>query len=446
MPIRVLWIAIFAAGSVFAEADSAVGAPGTLQRFVLDNGLRVWHLQRFETQSVVVAVSVHVGSRDETAENNGISHFLEHMVFAETEKHPEGEVTDVITKRGGNYNATTRYEKTIYYAMLAARDFDCAAEWVSQVVFHPTLPESRVARERNVVFQEKGGKSAWFARALENHGFGYDVDQRLREMLFPESALAMPIIGVDKALNRIDHAALQDYYRSYYMPNNAVLIVVGNVSPEALRDACAKYFSDTNPGDVEGGDPAPAMPEQIPSRCIKLRAPTFRSQCRFMTGARTVPMRDADWWPLEVLAAYLDLAVEKEARLKKGLAYDVHVANDSHSDAGLFYLSTSCERSNRKEVQAVVEDQVARLRDGEVDAERLAEAKAVLVGMRALAMESNMSHAVWLERLSFYYGNDDVLPVYDACVDNVNVEEIVYAAKTYLTPERMAEVVHVPLF
>ncbi len=441
----ILTIGLLTAGFV-AAAESPPSAPPALERFTLDNGLRVWHLQRVESDSVVVAVSVHAGSRNETPEDNGISHFLEHMVFAETEQYPKGDVTDVITKRGGIFNATTLYEKTIYYTMLASKEFSTAAEWVAEVVFHPTLPEDRIERERNVIFQEKGGKSPWYVRKLAKHGFGYDVEKKLREILFPRSSLALPTIGEDKPLVRIDSNALESYYRAHYAPNNAVLVVVGNVSPAQVRKACDEYFAGLQPGNVSPPDPAPDPPEHLPKKPIKVRAPTARSQCTFITGARTVNPRHEDWWPLEMLGAYVRLAVQKEARLQKGLAYDIQVTNDGYSDTGLFYLRTSCERKNRHELRTIVDGQLDALRRGEIDADRFAEAKTLLIGRRALAMETNMSHAVWLETLSCFYNDDEALPDYETCVEEVSANDIVRAAQTYLTPERMAAVMHVPLF
>jgi predicted Zn-dependent peptidase len=429
----------------FGLRSAAETPPDALQRFTLDNGLRVWHLERVESDSVVVAVSVHVGSRGETPENNGISHFLEHMVFAETERYPSGEVTEVITRRGGVYNATTKFEKTIYYAMLSSRDFSTAAEWIAQVVFHPTLPEDRVERERAVVFQEKGGKTAWFVRKLEKHGFGYNMEEELRELLFPQSALAMSIIGEDRSLRQIDQPALESYYQRHYIPNNAVLVVVGSVSHEQVRQACEDYFAEVPVGETVLPEATPGPPTDLPAKPVKVRAPTFRSQCSVMTGARGVTMRHPDWWPLEVLATYLESAVEKQARLERGLSYGVHVSNEAHSDTGLFFLLTSCDRKNRNELQTVIASQLNALRRGEIDEVRFAEAKVLLIGRRALAMESNMSHAVWLESLSYFYEDNQPLPDYESSVEAVSLQDIVRAAQTYLAPDRLVAVVHVPL-
>ncbi len=128
--------------------------PSGVQRDVLPNGLRVWIEPRLESESVTALLVVRVGSRYETRANNGLSHFVEHMVFDGTEKWPtEEEVTDVIVHHGGNSNGWTDEETTTYFVQLAHRDLDLALDWLSQVVFHPTFPADKVDKERDIIFE-----------------------------------------------------------------------------------------------------------------------------------------------------------------------------------------------------------------------------------------------------------------------------------------------------
>ncbi len=417
-----------------------------VQRFTLSNGLRVWHLPRVESDSVVVVLSMHVGSSNETAENNGISHFLEHMLFAETEKYPKGEVMDVIERHGGVFNGQTLNQKTIYYAVLGSRDFTTAAEWISQVVFHPTLPADRVERERNVIFQEMGGKTAWYARDLGKHGYGDDVGSKFREILFPQSASALPVIGTDKPLSHITADDLRSYYQHHYAPNNAVLIVVGNVSAQAVRDVCDKFFGEVKPHPCDAAPAAQNPPPLPPREAVKLRAPTAHRQCTLMVGARTVNLGNPDWWPVEVLATYLQLAVQKEARLQEGLAYSIDVTNAGYSNTGVFSLSTQCAKKNLNTLRAIVDRQLDALRCDTVDSDRLGEAKTLLLGKRALALESNMNNASWLEQLSNFYRDDQPLPDYRKRVEEVTAKDLARVTQTYLASSKTATVEHVPLY
>lgn len=126
--------------------------PFELHRFTLDNGLTVWCQPRADSKSVVVFLVVRAGSRYENHENNGMSHFVEHMVFCGTERWNENEIGEIIRKRGGKSNGWTSEENTVYYAEVAAQDFEIALDWVTEVVFHATFPADKVDKERNVIF------------------------------------------------------------------------------------------------------------------------------------------------------------------------------------------------------------------------------------------------------------------------------------------------------
>ena len=121
--------------------------PFELHRFTLDNGLRVWCQPRPDSKSVVVFLVVRAGVRNENKSNNGISHYLEHILFTGTERWNEDEIKDMIDKRGGYWNGWTRTESTMYFAELSAQDFELAMDWVAEIVFHSIFPEEKVDKE-----------------------------------------------------------------------------------------------------------------------------------------------------------------------------------------------------------------------------------------------------------------------------------------------------------
>jgi predicted Zn-dependent peptidase len=230
-----------------------------VQRFTLPNGLRVWIEPRPQTESVTVLAVLRAGSRYETLANNGISHFVEHMVFDGTEKWPtEEEVMDVITHRGGEWNGWTGEETTTYFVQLAQRHVEVAFDWLSQVVFHPIFPPDKVDKERDIIFQEKMGRYGWLINTLDRLGLGYELDRDVRRAVFPGSTLGLRIIGEDASLDRITRPALLDYYHAHYTPANSVLIVVGKVSVEEAYALAQKYFGAL-PSAAEI-PPAPSTP------------------------------------------------------------------------------------------------------------------------------------------------------------------------------------------
>ena len=225
-------------------------------RFRLENGLRVWAQPRPGTGTVALAMQVMVGSRYETRADNGISHFLEHMLFTGTERWSESELGDVVSRLGGITNAQTGLDDTVIYLHLDAEHLPLAVEWLRQVVFRPTLQPEKVDKERNVILNEMGGEAARLRRVyewLEDRHLGWNVTRAVRRQLYPDSALLLPVIGSEHSLRAIRWEALQAHYRRYYVPANMVLIAVGDFEPGGLRTLLGEALKD-----VPGGGSAPA--------------------------------------------------------------------------------------------------------------------------------------------------------------------------------------------
>jgi predicted Zn-dependent peptidase len=126
--------------------------------------------------------------------NNGVSHFVEHMLFVGTERWSEDEIKDIITRRGGRWNGWTGEETTTYFVQISAQDLNIALDWLAQVVFHPTFPADKIGKERQVIFQERLGRYGWLINTLDSWGFGYELDRNVRRALFPHSTLGLRIV------------------------------------------------------------------------------------------------------------------------------------------------------------------------------------------------------------------------------------------------------------
>src|SRR5512135_2486740 len=362
--------------------------PTAVQRFILPNDLRVWIEPRPESESVTALLVVRVGARYETHANNGISHFVEHMVFDGTEKWPTEEaVADVITHRGGHWNGWTDEETTTYFVQLAQHDFDLALDWLSQVVFHPTFPEEKVDKERDIIFEEKMGHYGWLLNALDALGLGYDLDRDVRRALFPGSTLGLRVIGEDASLDQITRQSLLDYYHAHYLPANSALIIVGNVSAEQAHGKAMMYFGSAPvkaiPQLALPGPVTPPLPRHGPHH-ITVRGPFPTDQSVLAIGMRTVDESHPDRWPLEVLAEVMEEDLLKDIRYRRGLVYDLSAFNNQFVDAGYFGIVTQAETPKRVEVQHTIEQYFERVRRGEITAEQVMNAQAALKGRWAL--------------------------------------------------------------
>ncbi len=419
--------------------------PDVVQRCVLPNGLRVWIEPRPESESVTALLVVRVGSRYETRANNGISHFVEHMVFDGTEKWPTEEaVADAITHRGGHSNGWTDEETTTYFVQLAQHDFDLALDWLSQVVFHPTFPADKVDKERGIIFEEKLGRYGWLLNALDALGLGYDFDREVRRALFPGSTLSLRVIGEDASLDKITRQSLLDYYYAHYLPANSALIIVGQVNVEQAHEKATTYFG-LLPARAANliGPATPPLPRRGPQR-VTVRGPFPTDQSVLALGMRTVNESHPDRWPLEVLAEVMEEDLLKDIRYRRGLVYDLSAFNHQFADAGYFGIVTQAETPRRAEVQHTIEHAFERMRRGEITAEQVANAQAALKGRWALDMEEGAQRASWLAQWAFAPGKQPI-PDYASAIDAVTVPDLRRMIETYYTPERRFAGLHHPI-
>jgi predicted Zn-dependent peptidase len=419
--------------------------PAAVQRSLLPNGLRVWIEPRPESESVTALLIVRAGARHETPANNGISHFVEHMVFDGTEKWPTEEaVADVITHRGGHWNGWTDEETTTYFVQLARHDSDLALDWLSQIVFHPTFPPDKVNKERDIIFEEKMGRYGWLLNALDKLGLGYELDRDVRRALFPGSTLGLRIIGEDASLDKITRPALLDHYHAHYVPGNSALIIVGNINVEQVYAKALSYFGQLPMGPAQPIEPvAPPLPQHGPQR-VTVRGPFPTDQSIVVIGMRTVAESHADRWPLEVLAEVMEEDLVKDIRYRRGLVYGLSAFNSQFSDAGYFGIYTQTESQKRAEVQQTIEQYFERVRRGEITAEQVANAQAALKGSWALDMEDGTRRASWLAQWAFEPGHQPV-PDYAAAIEAVTVSDLQRMVETYYTAERRFIGAHHPI-
>ena len=427
------------------QRPNTAAASSTLQRFVLPNGLRVWIEPRPQTESITALLMVRVGSRYETTANNGISHFVEHMVFDGTAKWPTEEaVTDAISHRGGNSNGWTADEITAYFVQLAHSEAELAIEWLSQIVFHPTFPADKVDKERDIIFQEKQGRYGRLITALEALGLGHDLDRQIRRAVFPGSALSLRTIGEDASLDRITRDALLDYYHTHYLPANCALIITGHVAVDQIDALVRRYFGPVAAATRLPAVPiTPPLPQRGPQR-VTVRGPLPTAESELMIGARTIEWTHPDRWALEVLAEIMEEALLKAIRFQRGLAYDVEAVTEYFTDTGYFGLTTQFESQHRAEVQQSIEDYFEHVRQGHVTAEQVTNAQAALIGGHVLEMEDNLKRAEWLAQWAFA-PDDWPIPDYAAAIRAVTPADMQRVLNTYFTPQRRFVGVHQPI-
>lgn len=301
----------------------------------LSNGLRIGVDKMKEVDTVSIVLGVKTGSRNETKENNGISHFLEHMAFKGTEKRNYLEIAEAIDNVGGYINASTSKEKTLYYVKLMKEDLELGIELLSDIFQNSIFPEKEIEKERGVILQELSAT----LDTPDDIVFDY-----FYEKVFEDSKLGMQIIGTADNIKRFQKVDFEEYISNQYSAKNTVLSVCGNVDEDVVLKLGEKYLSGLKNIDVKIPDSA----KYSGGDYIKNKKDLEQVQC--VIGFPSLDYHTNEIYKVSVMSNILGGGMSsrlfQEIREKRGLVYTVSCWNDSYSDTGVFtiYGGTSPEK------------------------------------------------------------------------------------------------------
>jgi len=335
----------------------------------LRNGLRVLLAERHSDPVVSSVLYYAVGARNETEREAGVSHFLEHMMFKGTRRFGKGEVDRITTELGGQNNAYTSYDHTAYWFELASdrweRALDIEADRMRRLLLDPTEFDA----ERAVVLDElaMGEDDPW--RVLSRH---------VEAALFPRHPYSRPIIGYPDALRALTPEDMRDYYRRFYHPGNATLVIAGDIKPTAALRAVRQRFGDLPAGmPFEEADCFRPTLEDFPGP-VRLETRWDDEARRLIMGWRTTPVGTDTDYALDL--ALVCLTGGRMARLQRRLVYDgdlatsVSASNDTRVDSGAFWMFVECAQGvDPAELERVVEQELARMAKEKVSAAELEE-------------------------------------------------------------------------
>lgn len=271
--------AVIAAALVFVPAS--LRAEGVTS-FTLDNGLEAVVIEDHRAPVVVHMVWYRVGSADEPPGRSGIAHYLEHLMFKATDELASGELSDTVARNGGSDNAFTSYDYTGYFQRIAADRLDLVMGMEASRMDGLALVEGDIATERDVVIEERNQRTDSDAGALFN--------EQLNAALYLNHPYGVPIIGWKHETDSLTLEDAEAFYEQHYGPNNAILIVAGDVDPEEVKTLAEKHYGGiaANPNIVERK--RPAEPPQLAERRLRYADPRIGSD--YVTRRYLVPERN----------------------------------------------------------------------------------------------------------------------------------------------------------
>jgi zinc protease len=386
--MRLSWLA--AAGSLVFFLTSPAFAVGP-HEFILSNGMKVLLVEVPKAPVATVQVWYKVGSRNEVMGRAGLSHMLEHMMFKGTAKYPKGEFSRLIRKNGGTDNAFTSQDFTAYFENLAADRVELALELEADRMQGLVLDRPELTTEREVVKEE---------RRLRTED---DPQGALVEALFAQAYFShpyhWPVIGWFGDLDAMTLDDLQRHYDTYYSPNNATLIVVGDINADYLLPTIKQLFEPI----PRGPEPKPIAtiePEQKGERRFLLKR---EAQVPFvMIGYRVPNFTSEDSYALDILDSILSHG--KSARLYQSLVYEQKSAlavgseySLLQADPGLFYFYALVSPGQKPEsVEDALHQEIKRLQTDPPSEQELQRAKNQVEATHVFEQDSNFRHAMLL--------------------------------------------------
>jgi len=231
--------------------------------FMLDNGMQIVVIEDHRTPAVVQMVWYRIGSADEPAGHSGIAHFLEHLMFKATDDMAAGAFSDAVEAQGGDDNAFTSYDYTAYHQRVASDRLDLMMGMEADRMRDLQLTEAEVATERQVILEERSQRTDSSPGALLN--------EQMSAAQFLNHPYGVPVIGWRHEMEALSREDALDFYRANYAPNNAILVVAGDVDPVAVRDMAQRNFGPVAPSDLIKPRVRPQEPPQIAERRVILQ-------------------------------------------------------------------------------------------------------------------------------------------------------------------------------
>ena len=398
-----------------------------MNSLTLDNGLRVVYAPS-PTNTVYLGLALDAGTRDEKDGESGMAHFAEHLSFKGTDRRTSRQIITYMESVGGDLNAFTGKEETVYYCTCQKEHFSRAMDLLFDVVFHSKYPQEEMDKEVEVVIDE-----------IESYNDSPSelIYDDFEAMLFQGHPLGRSILGNAERLRAYKTEDVQNYTSRLYVPSNAVLFVYGNVSEkEILRRIPDDVLSEAGQRIVT--DETILRPYAPQSKVIEKDT----HQAHIMMGARafggTQPKHLALFLANNILggpglSSRLNLAL----REKRGLVYTVESTLTTYTDTGVWAIYFGCDHHDAEKCKRIVKRELQRLCDAPLSEKALNAAKRQIIGQIALSYDNFESVAIGMGKRMLHYGRTQTKEQFIARIQALTAEQVWDAAKEIFNPENL---------
>ncbi|MDX1609229.1 MAG: pitrilysin family protein [Halofilum sp. (in: g-proteobacteria)] len=419
-------------------ALGSAGAAGAteIHHYELDNGMQILVREDHRAPVVVSQVWYRVGSVDEHRGVTGVSHVLEHMMFKGTDELGPGEFSETIARHGGSDNAFTGREYTAYFQRIAAEHLELCLRLEADRMVDLRLDEEEFQRELAVVREERRQRVEDNPHALTH--------ERARAAAFPSSPARSPIIGWPADLASLTLDDVRRWYQRYYGPDNATLVVVGDVDPDAVHRLARKHFGPLAPIGAPGRLAAAELDPRGETR-LRVHAPATLPYLSldWRVPSLTTAADPRDAYALDVLVGVLDGGLS--ARIESNVVRGRRVAAGAgagysplaHGDTLFSVSGTPAEGRDVAELEQALRAEIDRLKEGAIEPAELERVKTNVRAQHVFQQDSMFYQAMRLGMLETIGLGRDAYDEYLAGIEQVTADDVRRVAREYLDDRRL---------
>lgn len=401
----------------------------------LSNGIRVIHKEVPQTKIAHVGIMLDIGSRDETPDEQGLAHFLEHMAFKGTAKRNSYHIINRLESLGGELNAYTTKEKICFYATLLDTHLDKAVDLLVDITFNSTFPEKQIEKERSVILEEM----SMYRDTPEDA-----IQDEFDEQLFPNHSLGKNILGTEETVNSFHQGDFRSFLDRNLNTEKIILSSVGNYSAKKVEKLANKYLSE-----IPHKNHTPArnwFSGYQPSR-KEIRKPI--TQAHFAMGMPSLSIKDENRIPFFFLVNLLggpsmSSRLNLSLREKHGLVYGVDASYAPYLETGQFAVYFATDPKNLKKSQRIILKEIEALKKKPLGTMQLHKAKNQIKGQMALSEENRNAVMLMMAKSQLDLNKvPDINSVFDK-IDKITAADIQDLAIRYLPTEEMSALTYLP--
>lgn len=388
-----------------------------VQQHTLSNGLRIIH-QPIQSKVAYCGYAIDAGTRDEAEHQQGMAHFVEHMLFKGTQKRRAWHILNRMENVGGDLNAYTNKEETVVYTAFLAEHFSRAFELLTDIVFHSTFPQHEIDKEVEVIIDE--------IQSYEDTPSELIFDD-FENLIFPNHPLGRNILGKPEMLKEFTTDDALAWTNNYYTPSNIVFFVLGDLNFKQIVRMAERLTAHLPLKEANHSRTSPAAYEP---RLLKLNRDTH--QAHVMIGGRGYDAHNEKRTALYLLNNLLggpgmNSRLNLSLRERRGLVYQVESNLTSYTDTGTFCIYFGCDQQDTERCIKLVHKELKNLCDKKMSSSQLFAAQKQLIGQIGVASDNNENNALGMAKTFLHYNKYDT-------------PEKVFQRIRSLTPEILLEV------